>query len=400
MRTPSRLLPRDVVRVGTAGLRTRPLRVFLSALGIAIGIAAMVCVVGIASSSHESLNRQLALLGTNLLKVTPGQDILGEASHLPVDSVAMIGRIAPVTSVTAIAALTTSHVYRNDHIPPAETGNLTVLAARTDLLDTVGASVANGAWLNAATAQYPAVVLGANAAKRLGVATASPDRKVWLGSQWFTVVGVLNPVPLAPELNLAALIGWPVAVSNLHFDGYPTTVYTRTRDDAVVAVQAILAATTNPQHPNEVKVSRPSDALTAKKNRHDAQRVAARPRRGGAARRRCRCGEHDDHIRARTTAGDRPASVARGHPGTHPDPVPRRVAAALGTRRDRRRPAGNRGHGRVCGLPELARGRPGLGHRRRPARHVSDRRLRRHLPSLANCPPFPYRSPRSTLTRV
>ncbi|GAB4051367.1 ABC transporter permease [Catellatospora paridis] len=262
--TPSRLLPRDLIRVGTAGLRTRPLRVFLSALGIAIGIAAMVCVVGIASSSRESLNRQLAALGTNLLRVSPGQTINGEQSHLPADSVAMIGRIPPVTSATATASLADVHVYRNDRIPAIETGNVQVAAARTNLLDTVGAQLASGAFLNDATAQYPAVVLGANAAGRLGVTDASPDTRVWLGGQWFTVVGVLRPVPLAPELDFAALVGWPEAVAHLQFDGYPTTVYTRTRDEAVVAVQAILAATANPEHPNEVRVSRPSDALTAK----------------------------------------------------------------------------------------------------------------------------------------
>ncbi|MFC6016349.1 ABC transporter permease [Plantactinospora solaniradicis] len=261
---PTRLLPGDVLRVGAAGIRVRPLRVFLSALGIAIGIAAMVCVVGVASSSRESLDRQLALLGTNMLKVAPGQDIQGEASHLPDDAVAMIGRIGPVTSVTATAMLSGTHVYRSDHIPAAETGNLSVLAARTDLLDTVGASVSSGAWLNPATEKFPAVVLGANAARRLGVAVAAPEMKVWLGKQWFTVVGVLDPVPLAPELNYAALVGWPVATSSLSFDGYPTTIYTRTRDDMVIPVQAILAATANPEHPNEVSVSRPSDALEAK----------------------------------------------------------------------------------------------------------------------------------------
>jgi putative ABC transport system permease protein len=264
MTVPSRLLPRDAVRVGAAGLRTRPLRVFLSAFGIAIGIAAMVCVVGIADSSRASLNRQLATLGTNLLRVAPGQTVHGEPSHLPDDAVAMIGRIGPVTSVTATAMLSSSSVYRSDHIPPAETGNLSVLAARTDLLGTVGAGVASGTWLNAATARYPAVVLGASAAKRLGVVTAAPGVKVWLGGRWFTVVGVLHPVPLAPELDYAALVGWPAAISNLRFDGYPTTVYTRTRDDAVLAVKAILANTANPEHPNEVQVSRPSDALTAK----------------------------------------------------------------------------------------------------------------------------------------
>jgi putative ABC transport system permease protein len=261
---PSRLLPRDLIRVGAAGLRTRPLRVMLSAAGIAIGIAAMVCVVGIAGSSREGLQRQLAALGTNLLRVSPGQAVNGEQSHLPADAVAMISRIPPVTSATATAALPAVHAYRNDHIPSIETGNVQVLAARTNLLDTVGARPSSGAFLNDATARYPAVVLGARAAGRLGVTVASPDTRVWLGGRWFMVVGVLHPVPLAPELDFAALVGWPEAVSDLRFDGYPTTVYTRTRDDAVIAVQAILAATANPEHPNEVRVSRPSDALAAR----------------------------------------------------------------------------------------------------------------------------------------
>jgi putative ABC transport system permease protein len=261
---PSRLLPADLARAGAAGLRTRPLRVVLSALGIAIGIAAMVCVVGVASSSRESVNRQLAALGTNLLRVTPGQTLLGDQSHLPASAVAMIGRIPPVTSVTATAALPDIHAYRNDHIPSYETGLISVLAARTDLSGTVGAHLASGTFLNAATAQYPAVVLGAIAAKHLGVTAATPGTQVWLGGQWFTVTGVLRPVPLAPELDFAALVGWPEATAHLRFNGYPTTVYTRTRDDAVTAVAAILAATANPQNPNEVDVSRPSDALAAK----------------------------------------------------------------------------------------------------------------------------------------
>jgi putative ABC transport system permease protein len=263
MTAPSRLLPRDVARVGAAGLRTRPLRAVLAALGIAIGIAAMVCVVGIASSSREHLDQRLAQLGTNLLKVSPGETVFGDEAHLPTEAVAMVGRIPAVTSATATAH-TDAHVYRSEHIPPAETGSIAVLAARTDLLTTLRARVANGTWLNPATSHYPAVVLGSTAARRLGIATATADVKVWLNDQWFTVVGTLDPVTLAPELDSAALIGWNVAQSNLRFDGYPTTIYTRTRDDAVVSTQAILARTANPEHPNEVKVSRPSDALAAK----------------------------------------------------------------------------------------------------------------------------------------
>jgi putative ABC transport system permease protein len=263
---PSRLLPRDLVRVGAFGLRTRPVRVVLSALGIAIGIAALVSVVGVASSSRESLDRQMAALGTNLLRVTPGQTLGGDQARLPSDSVAMIGRIPPVTSATATAILPAVRVYRSDRVPANETGGIAVLAVRTDLLATVGTTIAGGAFLNEATARYPAVVLGAEAAKRLAVTTTARDTRVWLGGQYFTVIGILQPAPLAPEIDRAALVGWPAAVSHLRFDAHPTTVYTRTRDDdaAVLAVQAVLAATANPEHPNEVRVSRPSDALAAR----------------------------------------------------------------------------------------------------------------------------------------
>jgi putative ABC transport system permease protein len=259
---PARLRPRDVVRVGGAGLRTRPLRVFLSALGIAIGIAAMIAVVGISSSSREDLNRQLAALGTNLLTVGPGQSLFGEDSHLPEQAEGMIAQITPVSSVSATGKVPTARVYRNDKIPTGQSGGIAVVAARAGLLETVGGAVSGGAFLNDATAAYPAVVLGAKAAERLGV--GATGEQVYLGGQWFTVVGLLHPVALAPELDTAAVVGWQVAQDRLHFDGYATTIYTRSDERYVADVQAVLAATANPEAPNEVKVSRPSDALAAK----------------------------------------------------------------------------------------------------------------------------------------
>lgn len=263
---PARMGPRDVVRVGGVGLRTRPLRAFLSALGIAIGIAAMVSVVGISSSSQADLDRTLARLGTNLLTVGPGQTLTGDAATLPDQAVSMIGRIGPVMSVSAVGQVPSANVYRTDKIPKVESGELSTYAARTDLLGTVGATIRSGTWLNAATAQYPAVVLGAVAAQRLGVPQAGPQTQVYVGGMWFTVVGILNPVPLAPELDVGALIGWPVAQQRLGFDGHATTIYTRVREDQVEAVDAVLARTANPEHPSEVLVSRPSDVLVAKRD--------------------------------------------------------------------------------------------------------------------------------------
>jgi putative ABC transport system permease protein len=262
--TPARLGAADLVRVGGAGLRTRPMRAFLSALGIAIGIAAMVAVVGVSTSSRADLERTLEALGTNLLTAGPGNDVFGVPATLPTESVAMVERIGPVTDVSATGRVADARVYRSDQIPEVETNGLLALAARLDLLSTVGATMARGTWLNEATARYPAVVLGSTAAQRLGIGTPGEDVRVLVGGEWFTVVGILAPVPLAPELDVAALIGWPAAESYVDFDGLPTTIYTRARESAVPAVREVLAATANPEAPSEVKVSRPSDALAAK----------------------------------------------------------------------------------------------------------------------------------------
>ncbi|MBJ3809105.1 ABC transporter permease [Streptomyces flavofungini] len=267
--SPARLSPADVVRTGGSGLRSRPMRVFLSALGIAIGIAAMIGVVGISTSSQEELDRKLAALGTNLLTAAPGQSFSGGAARLPDGAVEMVGAIDGVESVSAIGK-TDAKVYRNDHVPKEVTGGIGVYAARTDLPGTVGVDVADGRWLTAATHRYPAVVLGAKAAAQLGVYEAGPDAQVWLGGRWFTVVGLLGPNELAPELDSAALVGWPAAEQELDFDGFATTVYARAEGAAVSDVQQVIGATANPENPNEVNVSRPSDALAAKQATDDA----------------------------------------------------------------------------------------------------------------------------------
>jgi putative ABC transport system permease protein len=256
-----RLRPTDIARLGAAGVKARPLRAALSALGIAIGIGAMLAVVGISASSHAELDRRLAKLGTNLLTAASGPNAFGEPTRLAPESVGMVGRIGPVLRVAATAELD-ARVYRNDRLPPGQTGSIAVLAAHRDLPATVGASVQTGAWFNAATFAYPAVVLGHLAAQRLGL--PGPGVRVWLGGRWFAVVGVLGPVPLAPELDLAALVGWQAAGQFLDFDGYPGKIYVRTTETQVAAVRAVLAATAKPTAPQEVRISRPSEALAAK----------------------------------------------------------------------------------------------------------------------------------------
>lgn len=260
---PGRLVPFDILRLAGYGLGARPTRVVLSALGIAIGIAAMIAVVGISTSSRAELNRLLDALGTNLLSAEPGTSLFGEEATLPDESIAMLDRIAAVEAVTAIGNIADAKVYRNDKIPSVESGGIAVYSTRLNLLETVGGTVAAGTWLNEATAQYPAVALGAKAAERLGIGTVHVGMQVWLGGQWFTVIGVLEPISLVPSLDLAALIGWQAGERYLDSEVEITTLYVRATPGAVEAVRSILARTANPAAPNEVGVSRPSDALAA-----------------------------------------------------------------------------------------------------------------------------------------
>jgi putative ABC transport system permease protein len=257
----ARLRATDLIGVGLLGLRSRPLRAALSALGIAIGIAAMVGVLGIGAASQAELVNKIAGLGTNLLTVGPGQNLFGRNTPLPVDAVAMVERIGPVRSASATGTVQGVTVRRTDKVDPRQSQGIEVDAARLDLLHTLDGKLGAGSWLNPATERYPAVVLGATAARLLGV--GRPGQQVFIAGQWFTVTGVLRPLELAPEIDTSALVGWDVATGRLGFDGHPTRIYTRSADESVAAVRALLARTANPQDPDAVAVSRPSDALTA-----------------------------------------------------------------------------------------------------------------------------------------
>jgi putative ABC transport system permease protein len=259
---PSRLSAADVLRTGSIGLRTRRLRAVLSAVGIAIGIASMVAVLGISESSRADLLAEIDRLGTNLLRVAPGQSFTGDQAELPESAGPMIGRVAGVQATASVKLIEDATVRRNPHISEEITGGIGVFAADPALPGTVGATLARGAFIDAATGRYPTVVLGQDAAERLGI-----DRtgvRVWLGNRWFLVIGILDPVALDDTLDSAALIGYGVAKRLFDADRSASTIYVRADTDAVNAVRDKLGATANTQNPEEVDVSRPSDALEAR----------------------------------------------------------------------------------------------------------------------------------------
>jgi putative ABC transport system permease protein len=262
---PARLRPGDLAGLASVGLRTRKLRAALSAVGIAIGTAAIVAVLGLASSSQAGLLAEIRQLGTNLLTVTNGTSFAGQTVELSDAAPGMASRLPGVTAVEYSGAVNNINVYRSPLVPSNDTDGLSVVAASPGLPAAVGTSVAQGSYLNAATAKEPVAVLGYEAAQLLGIDRIWPGERIWVGGQWFYLAGILHPATLVPQLDNSVLVGFPAARTYLGFDGHPSELYVRTVNTpaATTRVDNLLAAQANPQSPNEVTVSQPSDALTA-----------------------------------------------------------------------------------------------------------------------------------------
>ncbi len=262
---PARLRPGDLAALASIGLRTRKLRAGLSALGIAIGVAAIVAVLGLAASSSAALLAEIQQLGTNLLTVANGQTLAGATAELPAAAPGMIARLPGVTGVQDTGTVSGVDVYKSPLIPSIETNALSVDAATLGLPAAAGTSLAQGRYLNAATEREPVAVLGAAAAQRLGIDRIRPGMRIWAGGQWLYVTGILNHAVLAPEIDTEVLIGFPAAEQYLHFDGHPSEIYVRTVNTpaATTAVDNLLGYQADPEHPNQVNVSQPSSALTA-----------------------------------------------------------------------------------------------------------------------------------------
>jgi putative ABC transport system permease protein len=256
--------PADVLRAGAAGLRYRRTRTLLSALGIAIGIAALVAVLGITRSSESALLAEIDQLGTNMLTVANGHNLSGGEAELPAYAAVMVTQVPGVEQVAPTAILSHAAVYRSDKVPPFDTGGLAVRAADQSLLTALGGTIRQGAFLNQATEKFSVTVLGYQAAQSLGISDLNGTPRVLIGGHRFAVAGILNPLPLAPEIDRSALVGFSVAAGLLGYDGHPSMIYVRTDVARTAQVAGLLGPQADPVDPGTVAVSQPSAALTAR----------------------------------------------------------------------------------------------------------------------------------------
>ncbi len=390
----ARLRPSDLARLALVGLRTRKLRAALSALGIAIGVAAIVAVLGLSSSSAAGLNAEIAALGTNLLTVQPGNNFSGGVQELPPQAPAMIGRLPGVYAVQTTGTIDGVSVYRSPLIPTVNTNALSVDAASLGLPGTAGTSLAQGKFLNAATAREPVCVLGAAAAQLLGIDHVYPGERVWAGNMWLYVAGILKPDVLSPDVDSSVLVGYPFAERAYGFDGHPTTIYVKAIDSRVNAVDSLLGAQTDPEDPTSADVSVPSSALVAQADAKGAFNtlflglgavallvgaigvanimvIAVLERRSEIGLRRA-LGATRGHIRIQFLSEAVALALAGGAAGV--------VAGAAAT-------------AVYAHSQRLGRGHPGPGLGRRPGRRAAHRGPRRAAARAQSRPPGAHRSP-------
>jgi putative ABC transport system permease protein len=260
----ARMPPHELFSVALQGLRTRRLRASLSALGIAIGIGAMVAVVGVSASSQANLLSLIDNLGTNLLTATPGQTFLGANEVLPGTALGTILHMPAVEQASAVYQISGATVLRSPYVPSEQTGGIGVDATDPGLLASVSGTLTSGHFLSASNDGFPTVVLGAQAASTLQITQASGHIQVFLNGTWFTVIGILRPIVLDPNLDSAAFIGLPAAERMFQTQPNASEIYVRADVSQVSQVSNLLGPSADPQNPDGVQVSRPSDALEAR----------------------------------------------------------------------------------------------------------------------------------------
>ena len=271
----SRVNLRDSIVLGTLGLRTRKTRTLLTALGIAIGIAAMISVLGITSSSDAQLKAELDALGPNLIEITPGDSFTSAEVSFPSETSKVVQRVGTVESSAAVYEVEAS-VRRTELSPKQQTGGMAVLAVGPELLSMIDGVVATGRFLDSTAIGIPQVVLGSVTAERLGIISVLGSPQVYLDGTYFTVVGILENAPLAPNIDRAALIGVEVATELFDLQLQPSLVYARVSEKLLDdqrrfdETRSVIAASVLPNAPSEVLVSRPSDLLVARASTQDA----------------------------------------------------------------------------------------------------------------------------------
>ena len=258
----NKLRTRDLFFVAVYGVKARKGRAALTSIGIGIGIAAIVAVSGIAASGSADLLSTLESLGTNLVKASPQAGFFGTQEELPEGVIGMVERIGPVEEVTSTTQ-TDLLVRRSNFISEFEGGGISTIVTSSELLNVIGGKLSEGRFITDGLADLPVTVLGSVTAKRLGITNLSKPTKILIDDEWFGVIGIIEELKIHPDLDRSVFIGYGAAKKLFDINKEPTTIYLRANPTFIEDVVEVIAPSMNPENPDQVEVSRPSDALEA-----------------------------------------------------------------------------------------------------------------------------------------
>ena len=258
----NKLRTRDLFFVAVYGVKARKGRAALTSIGIGIGIAAIVAVSGIAASGSADLLSTLESLGTNLVKASPQAGFFGTQEELPEGVIGMVERIGPVEEVTSTTQ-TDLLVRRSNFISEFEGGGISTIVTSSELLNVIGGKLSEGRFITDGLSDLPVTVLGSVTAKRLGITNLSKPTKILIDDEWFGVIGIVEELKIHPDLDRSVFIGYGAAKILFDINEEPTTIYLRANPTFIEDVVEVIAPSMNPENPDQVEVSRPSDALEA-----------------------------------------------------------------------------------------------------------------------------------------
>ena len=258
----NKLRTRDLFFVAVYGVKARKGRAALTSIGIGIGIAAIVAVSGIAASGSADLLSTLESLGTNLVKASPQAGFFGTQEELPEGVIGMVERIGPVEEVTSTTQ-TDLLVRRSNFISEFEGGGISTIVTSSELLNVIGGNLSEGRFITEGLSDLPVTVLGSVTAKRLGITNLSKPTKILIDDEWFGVIGIVEELKIHPDLDRSVFIGYGAAKTLFDINEEPTTIYLRANPTFIEDVVEVIAPSMNPENPDQVEVSRPSDALEA-----------------------------------------------------------------------------------------------------------------------------------------
>lgn len=248
--------PRDLWGEALHGIGTRPTRLLLTVLGTVLGIGSVVVTVGLAQTAAGQIDKQFDAVAATQVVVQPAESMSGGGGKalaaLPWDAEDRIEQIAGVIAAGAVGTVDVGD-SRVTAVPVTDPSAVAatppdVMAASPGLLDAVRGEVVKGRFFDAGhnARADRVVVLGAEAAERLGVLRVDRQPAIFIGDTAYTVIGIVDGVQRVSALESAVIM--PAGTARKELDAGPpgeVQIHIETGAGQVVARQAPLALDPN-----------------------------------------------------------------------------------------------------------------------------------------------------------